>query len=99
MINTIKDSTSVPDPGLDRQRRETPHESPERRTAPPPASEGYGEPDLRLVIEPDETGRDYVYKLINRTTGEEVARLTRVEVAAMGKTAAYTAGAVIRTKA
>jgi hypothetical protein len=98
MIKTIKDSASVPDPGLDRQRRETPHESPERRS-PAPAAEGYGEPDLRLVIEPDETGQDYVYKLINRTTGEEVSRMTRVQVAQMGKTAAYTAGAVVRTKA
>jgi hypothetical protein len=98
MIKTIKDSASVPDPGMDRQRRETPHESPERRAAAPTA-EGYGEPDLRLVIELDETGQDYVYKLINRTTGEEVSRMTRVQVAQMGQTAAYTAGAVVRTKA
>lgn len=98
MIKTVKDSTSVPDPGMDRRRRSDLLEAPERRAAES-ADAVAGEPDLRLVIEPDESGRDYIYKLINRTTGVEVARLTRAQVARLGEGAAYTAGTVIRTRA
>ena len=96
MIKTIKDS--APDPGFDRYRRPTPadgHEGQGSDSHPAP----HDEPDLRLVIEPDGQSGDYIYKLINRTTGVEVARLTRAQVAKLSEKEAYTAGTVIRTKA
>lgn len=53
--------------------------------------------DLRLVIE--EGGGSYVYKTIDRRTGEVVAQFPREEVLRMREAGAYEAGAVISAKA
>ena len=55
------------------------------------------QPDLRLVIE-DQAGA-FVYKTIDRRTGEVVLQLPREEVLRMRETQAYEAGAVITTQA
>ena len=55
------------------------------------------QPDLRLVIE-DQAGA-FVYKTIDRRTGEVVLQLPREEVLRMRETEAYEAGAVITTQA
>lgn len=55
--------------------------------------------DLRLVIEEDQASGTYVYKTINRETGEIVLQLPRAEVLRMREETGYAAGAVIRTKA
>jgi flagellar protein FlaG len=56
--------------------------------------------DLRLVIEPDpNVGGGYLYKTIDRRTGDVVLELPRTEVAALPDTPGYAAGDVIRTKA
>lgn len=57
------------------------------------------EADLRLVIEEDEVSGTYVYKTVNRRTGEVVQQLPRDEVLKLRDQAAYIAGGVIRTKA
>jgi flagellar protein FlaG len=57
------------------------------------------EADLRLVIEEDQVCGTYVYKTINRRTGEVVQQLPREEVMRLRDAVAYAAGDVIRTKA
>ncbi len=56
--------------------------------------------DLRLVIERD-PGVDggYVYKTIDRRTGEVVLQLPREEVVRMQQSQDYASGAVIKAKA
>jgi len=53
--------------------------------------------DLRLVIE--EGGGSYVYKTIDRRTGEVVAQFPREEILRMREEASYEAGAVINASA
>jgi flagellar protein FlaG len=56
------------------------------------------EADLRLIIEEDHAG-GYVYKIVDRKTGEIVQQLPRDEVLRMREHLDYQAGGVIRTKA
>lgn len=55
--------------------------------------------DLRLVIEEDQASGTYVYKTIDRRTGEVILQLPRADVLRMREETGYAAGAVIRTKA
>jgi flagellar protein FlaG len=55
--------------------------------------------DLRLVIEEDQASGSYVYKTIDRRTGEVILQLPRADVLRLREEAGYAAGAVIRTKA
>jgi flagellar protein FlaG len=57
------------------------------------------EADLRLQIEEDQASGLYVYRTINRRTGEVVQQLPREDVLRLHDDAAYLAGGVIRTKA
>jgi flagellar protein FlaG len=56
-------------------------------------------PDLRLVIEEDAGSGSYVYKTVDRLTGEVVQSLPRAELLRMRVEAKYQAGKLIRTKA
>ncbi|MBX7248083.1 MAG: flagellar protein FlaG [Caulobacteraceae bacterium] len=55
--------------------------------------------DYRLVIEQDAHTGSYVYKTLDRTTGEVVAQFPREEVLKLRDNPAYEAGRVIVTKA
>ncbi len=55
--------------------------------------------DLRLVIEEDQESGSFVYKTINRVTGEVVLQLPRTEVLRMREERTYSAGSVIRASA
>jgi flagellar protein FlaG len=55
--------------------------------------------DLRLVIEEDQASGSYVYKTVNRVTGEVVLSLPRADILRMRQEAQYAVGAVIRTEA
>jgi flagellar protein FlaG len=55
--------------------------------------------EMRLVIEMDQASGSYVYKTVNRLTGEVVLQLPRDQVLHLKELAGYEAGAVIRTKA
>ncbi|HEY9233676.1 MULTISPECIES: hypothetical protein [Phenylobacterium] len=56
-------------------------------------------PDLRLVIEDRGPHGGFVYKTIDRRTGEVVLQLPREEVLRLREAAGYEAGAVIDTSA
>jgi len=60
------------------------------------ASGQIDEADLRLVIEEDRGA--YIYKTINRTTGETLAQYPREEVVKMRDASDYTAGRVVNAK-
>jgi flagellar protein FlaG len=55
--------------------------------------------DLRLVIEEDKASNSYVYKTVNRLTGEVVQQLPRDQVLKLREQIQYEAGDVVRTKA
>lgn len=55
--------------------------------------------DLRLVIEESGQAGLFIYKTINRRTGEVILQLPREDILRLGDAEAYKAGAVIATKA
>lgn len=63
-----------------------------------PRSEVEETVDLRLVIEVDEASGSYVYKTINRMTGEVVAQVPREEVLRMRDQSSYEAGGLIKAR-
>jgi flagellar protein FlaG len=65
----------------------------------PPVAKGPDPVEMRLVIEMDQASGSFVYKTINRLTGEVVQQLPRAEVLKLRDAGQYTAGTVIRTKA
>lgn len=54
--------------------------------------------DLRLVIEEDRASGLFIYKTIDRRTGDVVQQLPREEVVRMHQAEDYTAGAIIKAK-
>ena len=55
--------------------------------------------EMRLVIEMDQASGSYVYKTVNRLTGEVVRQLPRAEVLRLKVESQYSAGSVIKTEA
>ncbi|MBI5940155.1 MAG: hypothetical protein HY859_06990 [Caulobacterales bacterium] len=62
--------------------------------APPPES-AHHNADLRLVIEEDQVSGTFVYKTLDRRTGEVVKQLPREEVVRLKETPDYEPGDVI----
>lgn len=77
----------------------------DRSVTPPPGAEtkaaaaGPDPVDMRLVIEMDQATGSYVYKTIDRQTGEVLRQLPRDEVLRMRGETDYAAGTVVQTKA
>jgi flagellar protein FlaG len=68
--------------------------------ATPPDSASTPNPaDYRLVIEDDEKAGCFVYKTIDRRTGEVVQQLPREQLIKLREADNYAAGAVISTRA
>jgi flagellar protein FlaG len=63
------------------------------------AARGPDPVDMRLVIEEDEATGSYVYKQVNRRTGEVLMQFPRDDVLKMRQQFDYEAGRVIRAKA
>jgi flagellar protein FlaG len=75
--------------------------APQRPDTGPPAERAHGQDpaDMRLIIEEDKATKSYVYKTINRLTGEVVQQLPREQVLQLREQLDYEAGDVVRTKA
>jgi flagellar protein FlaG len=76
--------------------------APERPDTGTPAErvvQGQDPADMRLVIEEDKATNSYVYKTVNRLTGEVIQQLPRDQVLKLHEQLDYEAGAVVRTKA
>ncbi|MBU2136050.1 MAG: flagellar protein FlaG [Alphaproteobacteria bacterium] len=69
-----------------------------REVAPRPAPKSE-QADLRLIIEEDAAVGAYVYKTIDRHTGEVVSQIPREEVLKMRDRPEYEVGDVVSTKA
>jgi len=67
--------------------------------ATPDATPAHDPADYRLVIEDDEKAGCFVYKTIDRRTGEVVQQLPREQLIKLREAADYAAGAVISTRA
>lgn len=94
MQNSIATVAATSDPPAG----QTPSRRPE--SAAPERPSPIEEPaDLRLVIEEDKATGSYVYKTVNRTTGEVILQLPRAEVLKLRDAVSYVAGQMIRTKA
>src|SRR3954463_11959112 len=55
--------------------------------------------DMRLVIEEDKASNSYVYKTVNRLTGEVIQQLPRDQVLKLREQLDYEAGDVVSAKA
>ena len=62
--------------------------------APPPADQGPRPGDLRLVIEEDPASGSYVYKTVDRLTGETLKQFPREDVLRLKHDPHYDPGAV-----
>jgi flagellar protein FlaG len=75
---------------------------PQRPGTPAPAeraAQGPDPADMRLVIEEDKAANSYVYKTINRLTGEVIQQLPREQILRLREETNYEAGDVVRAKA
>lgn len=95
MQNKVATYAATSDPTLGRQTVTPPPEG-GAIAGPAPTAD---QTDLRLIIEEDKASGSYVYKTVNRVTGEVVLQLPRDDVLRMRSSADYVAGEVIRTKA
>ncbi len=94
MQSKVAAVAAAPDPGTS----QIPASAPAAKRGETPGARAPDQVDMRLVIEMDQASGSYVYKTINRVTGEVVSQLPRAEVLRM-KAEGAAAGAIIRTKA
>ena len=76
-------------------------QNPRRRPAPEPEPTPQAAPDpgQRLVIQEDGDTGNLIYTVIDRASGQVVAKTSREELARMGQRADYAAGSLIKAKA
>lgn len=86
----------APDPKLPEPKPVAPPATRGDAPAPVPAPDPV---EMRLVIEMDQATGSYVYKTVNRLTGEVLLQLPRAEVLRLKEEGQYSVGSVIRTKA
>ena len=113
MINNVLSFPSVPDVTQIKPTPDVPKEIAAVSQASPAKDQNHGndlsqkgqdqgpppEFSLRLTVDKDPDTGDWVYKAINRYTGEVVRQLPRKELLEMRKSAGYQAGSVIKTNA
>ena len=97
MENKVAIVTAAPDPTYGQTPAiQRPDSKVPGAAAAPPSQDPV---DLRLVIEEDKASGSYVYKQVNRLTGEVRMQFPREDVLKMHSQIAYEPGDVIRTKA
>jgi len=95
MENKVATVASTPDPTYGQN---PPIQRPDIG-APARAAPSQDPADLRLVIEEDKASGSYVYKTVNRLTGEVIQQLPRDQVLKMRDQVDYEVGQVVRAKA
>ncbi|MCG9916261.1 MAG: flagellar protein FlaG [Phenylobacterium sp.] len=80
------------------ERTPPPVARPVPEAAPRPAAKSE-QADLRLIIEEDAAVGAYVYKTVDRHTGEVVSQIPREEVLKMRDRTEYEVGDVVKTQA
>jgi flagellar protein FlaG len=84
---------SSPEAGLAAKTKSTP----EKSSPKPSTAQVYPNYMLKLTVDKDPNTGEYVYKAIDRVTGEVIRQLPRKELLEMRKSSAYQAGSVIKT--
>lgn len=72
---------------------------PDKGPAAAGAAQGPDPVDMRLVIEEDKVSGSYIYKTVDRRTGEVIQQLPRDQILKLREQLTYEAGDIVRTKA
>jgi flagellar protein FlaG len=96
MDNKVAAFAATPDPTFGQK---PPPPRPDSGTSADRVAQGQDPVDMRLVIEEDKASGSYVYKTVNRLTGEVIQQLPRDQLLKLRDQVAYEAGDVVRTKA
>jgi flagellar protein FlaG len=70
-----------------------------KETAREPSGQAADQPDVRLIIEEDATTGSYVYKTMDRRTGEVIQQFPREQILRLQQDTKYTAGALVNARA
>ena len=97
MIPKVEATPAPIEPVADAQPVAPVPEAPAHAPAPAPIPKA-DNPDLRLIIEEDGGPGSYVYKTIDRRTGEVVNQFPREEILRIRHSHDYSAGAVVKTE-
>ena len=97
MQNKVATVAATPDPTFGQKPAAT--AAPNVGTSAEPVVQGPDPVDMRLVIEEDKASGSYVYKTVNRRTGEVVQQLPREQILKLREALHYEAGAIVRAKA
>jgi flagellar protein FlaG len=90
----------TPDSGYGSERRRPGEPAAAAVAAPSPTPvSAAGPDDLMLVIEEDPATPGFIYKTVNRRTGEVIRSLSRAQLLELRKASSYAAGAVLSTRA
>jgi flagellar protein FlaG len=96
MDSKVASFAATPDPTFGQKPAP---QRPDTGTSAQRAAQSQDPVDLRLVIEEDKATNSYVYKTINRATGEVVQQLPREQVLQLREELDYEAGDLVRAKA
>jgi flagellar protein FlaG len=96
MQNKVATVAATPDPTFGQRPASA---APDTGASTEPAVQGPDPVDMRLVIEEDKASGTYVYKTVNRRTGEVVQQLPREQILKLREALNYEAGSIVRAKA
>jgi flagellar protein FlaG len=96
MSNTVTRTGPLSDPAVETVRPVVSEVTPKKQAS---LSDPSDQSQYRLIIEEDQASGAFVYKTLNRNTGEVVLQFPREEVLRLKEHASYQAGAIIRTTA
>lgn len=97
MDSKVASFAATPDPTFG--QKPAPPPRPDTGTPAQRAAQSQDPADLRLVIEEDKATNSYVYKTVDRATGQVVQQLPREQVLQLREALDYEAGDVVRAKA
>jgi flagellar protein FlaG len=97
MDSKVAAFAATPDPTFG--QKSAPKQRPDTGSAAPSVAPGQDPADMRLVIEEDKATNSYVYKTVNRLTGQVIQQLPREQVLQLREQLDYEAGNVVKTKA
>ena len=97
MESKVANVAAAQDPNLG--HKPAPKPRPETGKASPGVKHGPDPADMRLVIEEDKATGSYIYKTVNRVTGEVIQQLPREDILKLRDQVEYVAGTVISAQA
>jgi flagellar protein FlaG len=93
-MSNVSSTAAIGDPGLSLPQSATPQQQ-----SAPSVSNIEDSADFRLVIEEDPASKSYIYKTVDRRTGEVIQQFPREQLLKLKEEQDYSAGRVIKTRA